>query len=65
MGRLAGQSAFFAAASGDRRSALRHVGHSLSRNPGEARAWLALPVIVVPPLGATIMGALHRRGHGI
>jgi GT2 family glycosyltransferase len=65
VGRLAGQSAFFAAASGDRRAALRYAGHSLSRNPAELRAWLALPVIVAPQLGTVIMGALHRRGRGI
>ncbi len=65
VGRLAGQSAFFAAASGDRSAALRYARHSLSRNPGELRAWLALPVVVAPRLGPTIMAALHRRGRGI
>jgi GT2 family glycosyltransferase len=65
VGRLAGQNAFFAAASGDRRAALRYARHSLSRNPGELRAWLALPVVIIPQLGTLIMGQLHRRGRGI
>ena len=64
-GRLAGQSAFFAAASGDRRAALTHVKRSLRANVREPRAWLAVPVILAPGLGSTIMAALHRRGHGI
>ena len=64
-GRLAGQSAFFAAASGDRRAAFTYVTRSLRANVREPRAWLAVPVMVVPGLGSTIMAALHRRGHGI
>lgn len=65
VGRLAGQSAFFAAAGGDRRAAFRHVRRSLSRNPREPRALLALLVMVFPRLGMTITTALHRRGRGV
>lgn len=63
--RLTGQSAFFAAASGQRRDALRYVGRTLRRNFREPRAWLALPVIAVPRLGTSMMAALHRTGRGI
>ena len=63
--RLTGQSAFFAAAAGQRREALRFLVATLRRNPVEPRAWLAVPVLAAPGLGAVIMGLLHRRGRGI
>lgn len=63
--RLTGQNAFFAAASGDRASALRWIGRSLRVRPLEPRAWLAVPVVVAPRLGDLFMAALHRHGRGI
>lgn len=63
--RLAGQNAFFAAASGDRRGALGWVGRTFRTRLSEPRAWLALPVIVIPRLSGTILGRLHRHGRGI
>jgi hypothetical protein len=63
--RLTGQNAFFSAASGQRRQALGFVRRTLARNPKELRAWLAVPVIVVPRLATPIMDSLHRQGRGI
>ena len=63
--RLTGQNAFFAAAGGDRRRSVGYLARTLRRNPVEPRAWLALPVLVAPGMGETIMAMLHRRGRGI
>ena len=63
--RLHGQSAFFAAASGQRRQAWDFLRAALRRNPLEQRAWLSLPVIVNPRIATTIIATLHRTGRGI
>ncbi|WP_328994648.1 glycosyltransferase [Kribbella sp. NBC_01245] len=63
--RLQGQNAFFAAANGDRRAALTWIARTVRSRAVEPRAWLAVPVLVAPRLGNSVMGALHRRGRGI
>jgi glycosyltransferase involved in cell wall biosynthesis len=63
--RIAGQIAFAAAASGDRREAMRWVGRSLRRNPLERRAPLAGAVALGLVSGETVMARLNARGRGI
>ena len=63
--RLHGQSAFFAAASGDRRQAWRFIGAAVRRYPFERRAWLSLSVMATPRAAIVLISSLHRFGRGI
>ncbi|GAA3878070.1 glycosyltransferase family 2 protein [Tessaracoccus defluvii] len=65
LARIRGQQAFGHAALGERRRSLGKVWETMRLNPAEPRAWVALPVAVGLVKADTVMGALHRRGHGI
>lgn len=62
--RVAGQIAFAEAASGRRRAALRWIGTTVRSRPAEARAYLALAVVLGVPAG-WVTRALHLRGRGL
>ncbi|HET8660396.1 MAG TPA: glycosyltransferase family 2 protein [Micromonosporaceae bacterium] len=63
--RVAGQIAFAHAAMGDRRGAVRWARHTLTRNPREPRAYLALAVASRAVRPDTVLRRLHQRGRGI
>ncbi|WP_047871776.1 glycosyltransferase [Nocardiopsis sp. RV163] len=62
--RVSGQIAFAEAASGRRRAALRWIGTTVRSRPAEARAYLALAVVLGVPAG-WVTRALHLRGRGL
>ncbi|MFL1380650.1 glycosyltransferase [Nocardiopsis protaetiae] len=62
--RVAGQIAFAEASAGHRGAALRWIGTTLRARPTEARAYLALLVVLGVPPG-WVMRALHLRGKGL
>ncbi|MQA03019.1 MAG: glycosyltransferase [Streptosporangiales bacterium] len=63
--RISGQIAFATAAQGHRSEALRWAGRTVRRNPGEARAYLALAVASGVMRPDTLLTRLHRHGHSI
>lgn len=62
--RVAGQIAFAEASAGHRRAALRWIGTTVRTRPTEARAYLALLVVLGVPPG-WVTRALHLRGKGL
>jgi glycosyltransferase involved in cell wall biosynthesis len=63
--RVTGQIAFAAAASGDRRGAVRWAGRTLRSNPREARGYLALAVASRALSADLVMRQLHKHGKGL
>lgn len=63
--RIAGQTAFAAAASGDRSASLKWVRRTLAANPREARAYIALGVMSGLVNPDAVLRWLHRRGRGL
>ncbi|MQA03044.1 MAG: glycosyltransferase [Streptosporangiales bacterium] len=63
--RISGQIAFASAAQGHRSDALRWAAHTVRRNPGEARAYLALAVASGALRPDTLLAYLHRHGRSI
>ena len=63
--RVTGQIAFASAAQGERRDALRWARHTIRRNPGEARAYLALCVASGAVRADTVIKRLHAAGRGL
>lgn len=63
--RVYGQLACWSAASGNRREAWRWTREALRRNWREPRAAIALAALSNAVRIETVLGALHRRGHGI
>lgn len=63
--RVYGQLAFGHAALGHRRTALRWAARTFAARPAEPRAPIALAVAAGLVSAATVLSALHQRGHGI
>lgn len=63
--RVYGQLACWSAASGNRREAWRWTKEALRRNWREPRTAIALAAMSRAVRVETVLGALHRRGHGI
>jgi len=63
--RVAGQIAFAQAAMGNRRDAMRWARRTISRNPREPRAYLALAVASRAVNPDRVLRTLHKRGRGI
>ncbi|MFT4109067.1 glycosyltransferase family 2 protein [Propionicimonas sp.] len=63
--RIAGQIAFARAANGDRRTARQWVRTSLSRNPTQIKAWLALGISLHLLSTKWVVGTVQRLGKGI
>lgn len=65
LARIRGQQAFGHAALGHRRQAWSTIWECWRLNPGEKRAYVALPVALGLVSSQRVMTALHNRGHGI
>ncbi len=63
--RVYGQLACWSAASGERRDAWRYAKQSMKANWKEPRAMIALAALTRVASVERVLGALHRRGHGI
>lgn len=63
--RLQGQIAFGYASEGKRDKAWSWARRALRTNPGQWRAWVAIPVAIVPRSGDLVLNVLHRWGRGI
>jgi glycosyltransferase involved in cell wall biosynthesis len=63
--RVAGQIAFAAAATGDRRMACRWIGRAIRARPAEPRPYIALGVMSGLVDADQVIRWLHRRGRGI
>jgi hypothetical protein len=63
--RVAGQAAFASAASGNRSAAWTWVRKTISANPREPRAYIALGVMSGLVNPDSVVRWLHRRGHGV
>jgi len=63
--RVYGQLACWSAATGDRQNAWRYAKQSVQANWKEPRAMIALAALTRVASVERVLGALHRRGHGI